>query len=394
MRPYVRQHAPFAPHQAALFAAELAEQVAALHAAGRRPLRLDSDVRVEVHEGRVRPVIMASEPEAGPHTRTDDVRALGGVLSDLLGAPPEPDGGLPPRPNGAPEALWSLLETAVAADPAARPTAALLARQLRDAARDLLLGVTPWPAAAGATNEALPASSLHEVPVPGYVPVPGAVDDLPAPRGPGRRLAIGLAAVATLVVLSSAGVVTARALSTEDPGTGIPSKNVAAPSPTPTTPARTAGPPSASPAPPQPGRPAASPAPAQPDKPQASSRQPAPTTPARPNTPQIASSTKSMNVAQNYGRAQGSVSWDGTSAQANGRLVDAAANESQSWLRIAYQIYEGGTWKTRYVQPDPYATVANGQGANFSWSRSGPIKDVQWDVCSKRNGTTYCTGWK
>lgn len=38
-------------------------------------------------------------------------------------------------------------------------------------------------------------------------------------------------------------------------------------------------------------------------------------------------------------------------------------------------------------------TISNGQSKTFSWSLSRPIKDVQWDVCSKRNGASYCSGW-
>jgi hypothetical protein len=88
------------------------------------------------------------------------------------------------------------------------------------------------------------------------------------------------------------------------------------------------------------------------------------------------------------------VSWTGTSASASGQLHDTPQYESNSWVRIAYKIYESGGWKQRYAGPDPYIRAANGAYQDFSWSLSGPIQDVQWDLCSHRSGKTYCTGWR
>jgi hypothetical protein len=401
LRSFLQEQAPLAPQKAALFAADLAEQVAALHAEGRKPGPLDIGVRVETGGGRARPVIVESEIETEPHRQLDDVWVLGSLLADLLGAPMTPDRSPPPRPDNVPDALWSLVGAALATDPAARPTAAILARKLRDTARDLLLGVSPWPSATGVAEPAAgqPADPGMEVPVPGYVPVAGTPLDLPPPTRSrrGRRLIIVLAAAATVAVLAAVGVVGAGVISSNKDGDAntTPSAATGLGSTTPhgaTGPSSPAAPPAGGGAPAQPGA-------QQPGAPQAGAQQPgaqppgAPPANPNPNPPPPPSGSKSMNVGNNYGRATGSVSWNGTTAKASGRLYDTAAHDSQSWLRIAYKLNVGGTWKQRYAQPDPYVTVANGQSKNFSWSLGGAIKDVQWDVCSKRDGKTYCAGW-
>jgi serine/threonine protein kinase len=101
-----------------------------------------------------------------------------------------------------------------------------------------------------------------------------------------------------------------------------------------------------------------------------------------------------LNISTNYAWARGSVSWNGTTATASGRVQDTLQYESRSWLRIAYRKNVGGVWKVHYAERDPWAEVSNGEHADFEWSIGGPVKDVQWDLCSNRLGKTYCTGWK
>jgi hypothetical protein len=394
LRAFLQQDAPLAPQNAALFAADLAEQVAALHAEGRKPGPLENGVRVETGGGRARPVIVESEIETEPHRQLDDVWVLGSLLADLLGAPMTPDRSPPPRPDNVPDALWSQVGAALATDPSARPTAAVLARQLRDTARDLLLGVSPWPSATGVAQPAADDPGI-EAPVPGYVPVAGSTFDLPQPTRSrrGQRPVIVVVAAAAVVILATVGVVVgARAVSSNDDGdaNNTPSAVVGLGS---TSPPRGSTGPSRPAAAPTGGGPQRQPGPPQGGA-QQPGTQPPGTPPAKPNPPPPPSGGSSLNIGTNYGRATGSVSWNGTTAKASGRLFDTDQYDSQSSLRIAYKLNVGGSWKVRYAQPDPYVAVSNGQSKDFSWSLGGAIKDVQWDVCSKRSGTTYCTGWK
>ncbi|SNS42759.1 Serine/threonine protein kinase [Streptosporangium subroseum] len=101
-----------------------------------------------------------------------------------------------------------------------------------------------------------------------------------------------------------------------------------------------------------------------------------------------------VNISTNYAWARGSVSWNGTTATASGSAQDTKQYESRSWLRIAYRKNVGGVWKVHYAERDPWAEVSNGEHTDFEWSIGGPVKDVQWDLCSNRSGKTYCTGWK
>jgi len=101
-----------------------------------------------------------------------------------------------------------------------------------------------------------------------------------------------------------------------------------------------------------------------------------------------------LSISTNYAWARGSVSWNGTTATASGSAQDTKQYESHSWLRIAYRKNVGGVWKVHYAERDPWAEVSNGEHADFEWSIGGPVKDVQWDLCSNRSGKTYCTGWK
>jgi len=189
LRTYLREHAPVPPHRAALLAASLADQLAIAHAEGRAYRDLGPET-VSVVEPGVR-----VDAELVPRTdgaASADVRAAGVLLAQLLGA--TSGGG---RPEGAPAALWRVVESCTSGDSARRPSAALLARLLRDAARDLLLEVTP---AAGAG----PAAG----PPPGYLPDRDAAPE-PRPGRPSRRTGRVLLVAATMVLaiaLAGAGI--------------------------------------------------------------------------------------------------------------------------------------------------------------------------------------------
>jgi hypothetical protein len=105
-------------------------------------------------------------------------------------------------------------------------------------------------------------------------------------------------------------------------------------------------------------------------------------------------SVRQLDISNNYAWARGSVSWTGTSATTSGKIHDTPQLDSRSWLRIAYKTNVDGSWKQAYVQPDPFVKAANGEERSFQYSFPGPVKDVWWDLCSDRNGKTYCTGWK
>jgi hypothetical protein len=167
----------------------VAEQLAALHAEGRTHGPLAAGARVE-HDGRyARPVL---GPPAGQASPADDVRELGVLLSSLLRA------NLSGPPDGVPVALWSLVQACLQPDPAARPSAAVLARRLRDVARDLLLGMAPWPSPGSA-----PVVAGGGAPVPDYVPREEVASEpagsVRAGRDRRRWLLIGSAAVAVLL---------------------------------------------------------------------------------------------------------------------------------------------------------------------------------------------------
>jgi hypothetical protein len=101
-----------------------------------------------------------------------------------------------------------------------------------------------------------------------------------------------------------------------------------------------------------------------------------------------------MDISTNYAWAHGSITWNGKMATATGQLHDTDQRDSHSYLRIAYRIWVNGEWKLQYAQPDPYLNVANGAYGTIKWSLAGPVKDVEWDLCSFRVDHTDCTGWK
>ncbi|GAA1307699.1 hypothetical protein Psi02_45510 [Planotetraspora silvatica] len=394
LRGYLRSHTPLAPRQAALFAADLAEQLAVLHAEGKAHGPLDAGVRVETTDGHARPVIVEAGMPAGRTGGPDDVRATGMLLAHLLGSQTDVEPGAPRRAENVPDVLWSLVTACLEPDPAGRPTAATLVRRLRDASAELA-----QPPLVGAPVSAGPTADGGVSPL-AAVPRPGVASE---PTSPGRSRGRSRRVAAAGVVLVGVGVgIGFAVVGPPDDGNtavgAVPSTSVAAPSGTSAAPT---APPSRKPtASSRKTAPAGSTASPESTKAKARHSSPAvsvspqqPGSPARtPPPPPSGSST--LDVSTNYAWARGSVSWNGTAGTASGRLQDTKQYESHSWLRVAYRVDVGGVWKLHYAQPDPYVEVSNGQYKDFEFSVGGPAKDVQWDVCSSRNDKTYCSGWK
>jgi serine/threonine protein kinase len=212
--------------------------------------------------------------------------------------------------------------------------------------------------------------------------------EAPGARRGRRWLFLGGAAFVLAVVSGVAFAVTPPGRSQSSPRSITPAH---ATSP---TPGANGSPSAASSPPPQPAPTSTSAAKApinpSPNPPAGTQQQPG--QPETPTPPPAGASTLDINT--NYAWARGSVSWNGTTATANGQVQDTEQYDSRSWLRIAYKLDVNGTWKVQYGQPDPFTSVANGQSKTFSFSIGGPVKDVQWDLCSNRLGKTYCTGWK
>jgi serine/threonine protein kinase len=215
----------------------------------------------------------------------------------------------------------------------------------------------------------------------------------PGTRHGRRWLVPGAATLAIAAVFGAAFAVTRHGPPQQQSHRSITSAHSASPTPSAgATGGRGPAPATSPPQAPQPGQnptPGAN-APANPNpNPSAGTQQPGP--PAQPAPP---TGGANLDISTNYAWARGSVSWNGTTATANGQVQDTQQYDSHSWVRIAYRLNINGTWKVQYAQPDPYTNVSNGQSKTFSFSVGGPVKDVQWDLCSSRLDKTYCTGWR
>jgi hypothetical protein len=191
LRVFVDTHAPMPAPQAALFVADLADELAQRHAAGAAQGALADTVTVREADSRMRPVPgRPADPSGRPE---EDVRELGVLLRHLLG-------------NASADAgpLWTIIRDVGADDPFARPPAVVVARRLRDVARDLLLDEASWPTAP---------------PPPGYVPGEEGMADEASdefPSIPRRRRRGWVIAGAAGVTLATAATATAVALAAGD----------------------------------------------------------------------------------------------------------------------------------------------------------------------------------
>jgi hypothetical protein len=227
---YLRRHAPMPPYRAAVFASALADQLAALHAAGRTPGPLPAAVRVET-DGWHRPVIVRPGLPDGGRGVPDDIAQVGLLLADLVGAPAGHGARLPPRPGGVPAQLWSLVTDCLRADARSRPTAAVLSRRLRDTARDLLLDGGPTPP--GRATE--PTTEVGVSAVPGYVPSRAVTTEPEAPAGRSgtrRWTVVVVTALAAVVV----GAAATTGFELYDHGGSAPPPTPPSGTPTPTGP--------------------------------------------------------------------------------------------------------------------------------------------------------------
>ena len=129
---------PRPPRVAAAIAASVATTVADLHDLGIVHGRLDASHVLIGDQGR--PVLCGFGDGTATATRADDVAAIGHLLTELLGAGPEPElvperrwRGLRPRPGWERKALLAVADLALAEPPERRLTARRLAAAIVDA---------------------------------------------------------------------------------------------------------------------------------------------------------------------------------------------------------------------------------------------------------------------
>ncbi|ADG86833.1 serine/threonine-protein kinase [Thermobispora bispora] len=224
----LRRHGTLPPAEAARMMAEVADALAAAHAAGvvHRDVK-PANILIEQATGRVRltdfgvarivygpgltqstaiigtPMYLAPETAMGEKpTPAVDVYAIGLILYQLLaGRPPfigdhpvalikQHSSAAPRRLPGMPDALWSLIARCAAKNPADRPTAAQVAAELRRAMPALAglppLPPVPWDADPSITSEPLPASAAGPAPAvqrPGGAPGTGRPGGMPGAAG-------------------------------------------------------------------------------------------------------------------------------------------------------------------------------------------------------------------
>jgi len=187
LRDFVLANAPMPPPEAAWFGAVLAEHLAWIHADGRRVGPFDPGVQVEQVDGRAVPVVVETAAPGAWDGGVGDIQSVGELLVALLGVSTLPALGADLPDGGPPEALWSVVLGCLDIDPERRPAADVLARQLHDVGRFLLLGVAPWPPETGPPVEAQIDADLW----------PGDDPDLAAePEADRRRPLVALVAAA------------------------------------------------------------------------------------------------------------------------------------------------------------------------------------------------------
>ncbi|MGI9117035.1 MAG: hypothetical protein ACR2JV_05305 [Gaiellales bacterium] len=176
------QRARPTPAEAAGFAADLADALAALHARGLVQGRLGLDAITLDETGPPRLEDLATAALARPADQPDDdLRRLGELLRELLGLAPDAD---PLAADGMPPRLAGLLQSLASFTP---PPAAAVRDALRGIARaDAASGWEPFPAASAAPMPPVAAS---------------------APRARNRWLVVLVAGLAVVVLVLAAVVV-------------------------------------------------------------------------------------------------------------------------------------------------------------------------------------------
>ncbi|MGP3970744.1 serine/threonine-protein kinase [Streptomyces sp. 6N223] len=261
---YLRRNGPFSPVGAALLTAQIADALAAAHSkgivhrdlkpanvllagggevTGSEPLRpmltdfgiarlADSPGVTRTHEFVGTPSYVAPESAEGrEQTSAVDIYGAGVLLYELVAGHPPFVGGStldvlrghlsaqPPRPEGVPDPLWTVIERCLRKSPDERPGAVSLARALRTVAAGIGDHATgeQWSAAAGVAALLLPDSAPVKVPGTGISP-PGSAE--PTRAMPGGSAAVDPAAPTS--VLPHAGAPAAPAGGDADPTRVMP----------------------------------------------------------------------------------------------------------------------------------------------------------------------------
>jgi serine/threonine-protein kinase len=240
---YLRQNGPLSPVGAALLTAQIADALAAAHAkgivhrdlkpanvllagggdpTGAEPMRpmltdfgiarlADSPGVTRTHEFVGTPSYVAPESAEGrEQTSAVDVYGAGILLYELVtGSPPFVGASTldvlrghlsaqPPRPEGIPDPLWTVIERCLRKSPDERPGATSLARALRTVAAGIGDHATgeQWAAAAGVAALLLPDPTPVTVPGTGISP-PGSAE--PTRAMPGGSAAADPAAATSVL---------------------------------------------------------------------------------------------------------------------------------------------------------------------------------------------------
>jgi hypothetical protein len=192
LRDHLESNGPMTPAAAVETAAAVAEALAAAHDAGvvhcgLKPTNVLLDKAGQVRVTDCRMARLVQEPEetvpgseylapelarGGSPVPATDVYALGVLLMEMLTGDPWSEPGPAAASTPVPEALWSLVNACLRAEPTERPTARLVAATLRGVLAALNPGSAAARPAAGAPRSAH-AGRPVDVDWPGHANGPG-----------------------------------------------------------------------------------------------------------------------------------------------------------------------------------------------------------------------------